>query len=77
MYNQDKVEKAVFKTVSLWLLEHPPLQEVGGFISQVIEGYREGAYTKIHALKILEVEHREYIERYIQRAKEIALEQTY
>lgn len=77
MYNQNKVEKAAFKTVSNWLLDHPPLQEVGGFISQIIEGYREGAYTKIHALKILEVEHKEYIEHYIQRAKEITIEQTY
>lgn len=71
MYKPDKVEKIAFKTVSEWLLEHPPLQEIGGFISQIIEGYREGAYTKIHALKILEVEHKEFVELYIKRNQQI------
>lgn len=71
MYKPDKVEKIAFKAVGEWLLEHPPLQEIGGFISQIIEGYREGAYTKIHALKILEVEHKEFIELYIKRNQQI------
>lgn len=71
MYKPNKVEKIAFKAVSEWLLEYPPLQEIGGFISQIIEGYREGAYTKIHALKILEVEHKEFIELYIKRNQQI------
>lgn len=71
MYKPDKVEKLAFKTVCEWLLEHPPLQEIGGFTSQIVEGYREGAYTKIHALKILEVEHKEFINLYIKRNQQI------
>ena len=77
MYKPEKVQKAVFRTISIWLLEHPPLAEIGGFTSQIVEGYRQGLYTKIHALKILEVEHKEYIEKYIARAKEIMVAQSF
>jgi hypothetical protein len=71
MNKPDKVKTAIFQITSEWLLEHPPVQEIGGFISQIIEYYRHGFYTKTHALRILEVEHKEYIENYIYRSSEI------
>ncbi len=74
MSKRNKVENAIFQITAEWFLEHPPLEEVGGFISQVIEGYRNGFYTKPHALKILEVEHQEYIEQYLHRSSEIMME---
>lgn len=71
MYNPNKVERAIFQITAEWFLDHPPVQEVGGFIAQVIEDYRHGFFTKPHALKILEVEHQDYIEKYIHRSSEI------
>lgn len=74
MHKPDKVERAIFQTTVEWFLDHPPIQEVGGFISQVIEDYRHDFYTKEHAVKILEVEHKEYIEKYIYRSSQIFME---
>jgi hypothetical protein len=74
MKNQNKTETAIFQITAEWFLDHPPIEEVGGFISQIIEGYRNGFYTRPHALKILEVEHVEYIEQYIHRSSEIIME---
>jgi hypothetical protein len=76
MYKKNKVEKAVFQITAEWFLEHPPIQEVGGFISQIIGDFRDGFYTKTHALRILQAEHKEYIEKYIYRSSEI-LDQMY
>jgi hypothetical protein len=77
MHKPDKTKKAIFQITAEWFLDHPPLEEVGGFVSQVIEGYRDGFYTKPHAMKILEVEHKEYIEKYIHRNSELFVETTY
>jgi hypothetical protein len=77
MYKPNKVKKAIFQITAEWFLEHAPVQEVGGFISQIIGDYRDGFYTKPHALKILEVEHQVYIEKYIYRSSEILMEMTY
>ena len=74
MHNTNKVKRAIFQHTAEWFLEHPPLEEVGGFISQIIEDYRHGFYTKPHALKILEVEHNEYIEHYIYSSSEIFMD---
>ena len=63
--------------VALFLLKYPPLSEIGGLISQIIEDYRDGFYTEEIALKILQVEHKEYIKKYIERAKEITVAQSY
>ena len=76
MYKPDKVKNAIFQITAEWFLDHPPVEEVGGVISQIIEDYRHGFYTKPHALRILEVEHKEYIEKYIYRSSEI-LDQMY
>lgn len=76
MHKPDKVEKAIFKITAEWFLDHPPIEEIGGFISQLISDYRDGFHSRSHALKALEVEHEEYIVNYIYRSSEI-LDQLY
>lgn len=41
------------KDIALFLLEHPPLDEIGGPITDVIEMYRVGTITKRKALRQL------------------------
>ena len=74
MPKQNKTETAIFQITAEWFLDHPPIEEVGGFISQIIEGYRNGFYTRPHALKIIEAYHADDIQQYIYRSSEIMME---
>lgn len=38
------------ETIALFLLKHPPLDEIGGTITDVIEKYRYGSLTQDQAL---------------------------
>lgn len=41
------------KDIALFLLDHPPLDEIGGSITDIIEMYRVGTITKRKALRQL------------------------
>jgi hypothetical protein len=50
---------------ALFLLKHPPLEEIGGSITEVIERYRYHMLTEAEALEILTTKHKKYIQDYV------------
>ena len=58
----------MFNTVAIFLLDHPPLEEIGGSAVDVIENYREGFITKEKALVDLLTNHKDFLEKYISQS---------
>ncbi len=62
----------MFNTVAVFLLDHPPLEEIGGPILDIVENYREGFITKQKALDDMLKNHQNFLQNYIDRAASIA-----
>jgi hypothetical protein len=62
----------MFNTVAAFLLEHPPLEEIGGPVLDIIENYREGFITKQKALDDMLNNHQKFLENYITQAVSIS-----
>ena len=52
------------KSVALFLLNHPPLDEIGGTITDVIERYRNNGMTKKEALLEMNTNHAAFLKKY-------------
>jgi hypothetical protein len=59
MSQEDLIEASHF------LLDHPPLDEIGGSIMDVIESYRYKTITKKQAEQQMLTEHYPYLSRYV------------
>ena len=57
--------------IALFLLDHPPLDEIGGSITNVIEKYRYNSLTKEQALEQMIVLHEPFLIKYSKRQTEI------
>lgn len=66
----------MFNTVALFLLEHPPLEEIGGPILDIVENYRDGFITKQKALEDILKNHHNFLENYITQAASISHSHT-
>lgn len=62
-----------FEKISIFLLEHPPLEEIGGPIVDVIEMYRAGMLSKKEALKKITNEYSYVIESFLEASARISL----
>lgn len=58
----------MFNTVAMFLLNHPPLEEIGGSVVDVVENYREGFISKEKALVDLLTNHKDFLEKYINQS---------
>lgn len=61
----------MYNTIASFLLEHPPLEEIGGSIVDIIENYREGFVSKEKALEEILSKHADFIEKYIVNATKL------
>ena len=59
------------RLVALFLLENPPLDEIGGPIVDIIEMYRAGAMNKNQAVKSIMKNYQPYLNKYIEEAVNI------
>jgi hypothetical protein len=55
-------------TVVLFLLNHPPLDEIGGSITDTIELYRNKCITKRQAIALIKEKYQPYINKYAEQA---------
>lgn len=58
--------------IAEFLLEHPPLDEIGGPITDIVETYRANACTKEHALEQMKIKFGDVLQKYIEGQKLIA-----
>jgi hypothetical protein len=59
------------ETIALFLLKHPPLDEIGGTITDVIEKYRYSSLTKDQALDQMLTLHEPFLVKYAKQQIEI------
>ena len=59
------------ETIALFLLKHPPLDEIGGTITDVIEKYRYGSLTQDQALDKIITLHEPFLLKYAKQQIEI------
>jgi len=62
----------MFNTVAVFLLDHPPLEEIGGPILDIVENYRAGFTTKQRALEDMLKNHQNFLQNYINQAASIS-----
>lgn len=48
-------------SVAIFLLDHPPLDEIGGPITDIIESYRYGTITKDEAIDQMFEKHKSFL----------------
>lgn len=56
----------MWREAAIFLLEVPPIEEIGGSITHTIEQYRAGTINKGTATQILLQEHKNFLEKYIE-----------
>lgn len=56
---------------ALFLLEHPPLDEIGGAMIDIIESYRIGSMTKDNAATQLVTEFKPALTKYMNKSSDI------
>lgn len=56
---------------ALFLLEHPPLDEIGGAMIDIIESYRFGSLTKNNAVAQLVTEFEPALIKYMNQSSDI------
>ena len=56
----DKMKDAI-----IFLLNHPPLEEIGGSITGVIDQFRSGHITEKQATNIIIEHHKRYVQKYL------------
>ena len=59
------------ETIALFLLKHPPLDEIGGPITDVIEKYRYGSLTEDRALDQMLTLHEPFLMKYSKQQIEL------
>ena len=56
-----------YEKVICFLLEHPPLEEIGGSITDTIDLYRNSCLTKEQAITKIKNLHARYVDKYIEQ----------
>ena len=59
------------ETIALFLLKHPPLDEIGGTITDVIEKYRYGSLTEDNAIERMLTLHEPFLIKYTKQQIEL------
>ena len=59
------------ETIALFLLKHPPLDEIGGSITDVIEKYRYNSLSEEQALDQMMTLHEPFLIKYAKKQIEI------
>ncbi len=59
------------ETIALFLLKHPPLDEIGGSITDVIEKYRYGTLTEDNAIERMLTLHEPFLIKYAKQQIEL------
>lgn len=59
------------ETIALFLLKHPPLDEIGGSITDVIEKYRYNSLSEEQALDQMLTLHEPFLSKYAKQQIEI------
>jgi hypothetical protein len=59
------------ETIALFLLKHPPLDEIGGTITDVIEKYRYGSLTEDNAIERMLTLHEPFLIKYAKQQIEL------
>jgi len=59
------------ETIALFLLKHPPLDEIGGSITDVIEKYRYNSISEEQALDQMLTLHEPFLTKYIKQQIQI------
>ena len=59
------------ETIALFLLKHPPLDEIGGSITDVIEKYRYGSLTEDNAIERMLTLHEPFLIKYAKQQIEL------
>jgi len=59
------------ETIALFLLKHPPLDEIGGSITDVIEKYRYNSLSEEQALDQMMTLHEPFLSKYAKQQIEI------
>jgi len=58
----------MYKQVAAFLLDHPPLDEIGGPITHIIENYRYKLLTKEDAIQMILDDYKNVLSRYIEQS---------
>ena len=59
------------ETIALFLLKHPPLDEIGGSITDIIEKYRYGTLTEDNAIERMLTLHEPFLIKYAKQQIEL------
>lgn len=59
----------MWEETALFLLEIPPIDEIGGKITNIIEQYRLGIIPKSAAVQYIILHHKNFIEKYLEMNK--------
>lgn len=60
-----------YQDVAFFLLQHPPLDEIGGSVVEVVEKHRYGCLTKEEASKIIIQKYKTFLDKYINSSDEL------
>ncbi len=63
----------MWEELAIFLLEIPPIDEIGGKITHVIEQYRSGIINKQNAIKIIINDFKKFLETYVELDEKINL----
>ena len=61
----------MWQDIASFLLEIPPLDEIGGKITSIIEQYRAGVLKKQDAMHIILTDHKRFLEIYAEMNEKI------
>ena len=59
----------MWKSIATFLLEVPPIDEIGGKINHIIEQYRAGILKKELAINCIIQNHKKFLENYVETNK--------
>jgi hypothetical protein len=59
-------------SITSFLLEYPPLDEIGGPVTEIIEKYRNGVMSKKEAVNVMNMQFKSFLTKYSERQKELA-----
>lgn len=63
----------MYKDIALFLLEHPPLEEIGGSIVDIIEAYRVGTLSKDDAVHHITTTFEPFLKKYYKQKAALAV----
>jgi hypothetical protein len=61
----------MLNSIASFLLDHPPLDEIGGPVTEVIENYRYGLISKEEACYMLNTKFKFFLEKCYKQQEEI------